>query len=146
MKFHKKIDPSYTETEILVRTYSESIYEEIMSMLDNSIYLKSTSGAYRVKLGNIIYIGSNRNYLEVYAKENNTIKNFRVRLTLYKIKELLSDDFIQISRTYIINYNFLDSVEADLIHGMVARVMGFKIPISRIYLEEIYSKLEEENN
>lgn len=62
----------------------------------------------------ILYIGSNRNYLEVYAKENNTIKNFRVRLTLYKIKELLSDDFIQISRTYIINYNFLDSVEADL--------------------------------
>jgi branched-subunit amino acid aminotransferase/4-amino-4-deoxychorismate lyase len=29
---------------------------------------------------------------------------------------------------------------------MVARVMGFKIPISRTYLEEIYSKLEEENN
>ena len=68
MKFHKKIDPSYTETEILVRTYSESIYEEIMNILDNSIYLKSTSGAYRVTLVNIIYIGSNRNYLEVYAK------------------------------------------------------------------------------
>ena len=146
MKFQKTIDPSYTETEILVRTYSESIYEEIMNMLDNSIYLKSTSGAYKVKLRNIVYIESNKNYLEVYVKEKNTIKNFRVRLTLYKIKELLSDDFIQISRTYIINYNFLDSVEADLIHGMVARVMGFKIPISRTYLGEIYSKLEEENN
>ena len=46
----KKIDPSYTETEILVRTYSESIYEEIMNMLDNRIYLESISVGNKFKL------------------------------------------------------------------------------------------------
>lgn len=140
MKIFKKIDPNCGETELTVRTYSELEYQKIADKFDDRLRLDTTEGLRLVKRSELVYVEAMKNYLELHAQ---TGESYTVRSPLYKMKESLGSDFIQLSRSYLINFDKLTAVEADLVNGMVARVAGLKIPISRSYLKEIYRKLEE---
>lgn len=140
MKILKKIDPMCGETELTIRTWSEAEYQKIVRQFDNRINLETNKGLQVLKKSEILYVESLRNYLECHT----ATEHYTVRSPLYKMKNMLGDDFIQVSRSYLINFAHLTSVETDFINGMVARVGGKKVPISRNYLQEIYRKLEEE--
>ncbi|MFC4651320.1 LytR/AlgR family response regulator transcription factor [Lactococcus nasutitermitis] len=139
MKFRKEINPNLTETEIFVKTYDEKIFDRIVKKFDENLTVKTTDGLRVLKRSEVIYVESLRNYLEIYTDN----EFLTVRLPLYKMKELLGADFVQVARSYLINFERLKSVEADLVNGMVARVERFKVPISQSYLKNIYKKIEE---
>lgn len=140
MKIKKEIDSQLTETEITVKTWSETEYQKVFEKFDDRLKLNTTEGLCFINRSDLIYVEALRNYLELHATDT----MFKIRSPLYKMKEVLGSDFIQVSRSYIINFQMLTSVEADIINGMIARVNGFKVPISRNYLKNIDKRIEEE--
>ncbi|MCL2113093.1 MAG: LytTR family transcriptional regulator [Streptococcaceae bacterium] len=140
MKIFKKIDPHLGETEITVKTWSEEEYKKVFQVFDNRIKLETKDGLRIVKRSELIYVEALRNYLDLHTEK----ETLTVRLPLYKLKRLLGSDFIQVSRSYLINFQLLTSVEADVFNGMIARVSGLKVPVSQGYLKEIYKRMEEE--
>ncbi|MCL2676401.1 MAG: LytTR family transcriptional regulator [Streptococcaceae bacterium] len=140
MKIKKEINVQLTETELLIRTFSEEEYEKIASQFDDKISIHTVEGIQMIKRTEIYYIESLRNYLEVHRAE----QGFIVRMPLYKMEELLGQDFIRISRSYLINFKHLKAVETDLIYGMLARCGDFKVPLSRNYLKNLYKRMEED--
>ncbi|WP_460018049.1 LytTR family DNA-binding domain-containing protein [Lactovum odontotermitis] len=147
MKIEKRIDKSLKETVVLVHCRSDEEFQKIFSKLDDGerLSLDTVDGLRRISQAELIYIEVVGNYLELHLSESD--KLYRLRSPLYKFMANLSDDFIQVSRSYVINFTQLNSVEADLINGMVVRVgaANVKIPISRAYLKNIYAKAGMKN-
>ena len=140
MKIIKKIDPDKKQTTLTIATWNEREAEKIIQCFDDRVRINTTKGIRLMKRSDVIYVEALRNYLKIHTTDHIDT----LRLPLYKIKEILGEDFIQVSRSYLINYNYLTAVEADFVNGMVARVAGLKIPISRTYLKNLYDRMEEE--
>ncbi|MBC8146891.1 MAG: LytTR family transcriptional regulator [Bacteroidetes bacterium] len=68
-----------------------------------------------IKVNSLLFIKSASNYIEVYYKENNVIKNQMVRCSLLKASESLKDfDFvIQCHRTFIVSNKHIDKIEGN---------------------------------
>ncbi|MDR2977822.1 MAG: LytTR family transcriptional regulator [Streptococcaceae bacterium] len=141
MKIEKRIDRTLTEIEVLVNCRNDEEFQKIFSKLDNRLSLDTVDGIRRISEAELVYIEVVGNYLELHTSE----RLFRLRSPLYKFMDKLSSDFLQISRSYVINFEKLNSVETDLVLGMVARVgsKNVKIPISRTYLKSLKKKVGE---
>jgi len=142
MKVRKHIDGGLGEVEILVNCRTEAEFQKIFSKLDDRLSLDTVDGLWRLSQAELVYLEVVGNYLELHTV---TEQVYRIRSPLYKFLSKLSDDFIQISRSYVINFEQLNSVEADVINGLVARVglADLKVPISRTYLKNIKRKVAE---
>jgi DNA-binding LytR/AlgR family response regulator len=141
MKIKKRIDRTLTEVEVLVNCRNDEEFQKIFSKLDSRLTLDTVEGIRRISEAELVYIEVVGNYLELHTSE----RLFRLRSPLYKFMAHLSSDFIQISRSFVINFEKLNSVEADVINGMVARVgpENLKIPISRTYMKALKEKVGE---
>ncbi|MGM9885959.1 MULTISPECIES: LytTR family DNA-binding domain-containing protein [unclassified Lactococcus] len=140
MKLFKHIDSKLRETEITIAATNEVDFERYARLLANRIQVETVDGLKVIALSDLIYVEAERNYLYLHLNDD----SLKVRSPLYKLKESLGADFIQVSRSYLINFKELTSVEADFVNGMVGRVGKFKIPISRAYLKNVYERMEME--
>lgn len=142
MKIRKEIDLKLKETEITIRTWSDEEYQKLLNKLDQRIPFNTTEGLILINPSELFYIEAVGNYVELHSLN----QSFLVRSPLYKISDLLQHYFIQVSRSYLINFEQLSSIENDFIHGLVARVGKYKIPISRSGLKAINNRISEEEN
>ena len=97
------------------------------------IFVKDDYIFKKILIADIHFIQAYKNYLEI------SFANARIvfRSTLQKISEVLpKKHFMQTHRSFIVNINFIDSVNADMI------VMGNKeVPLSKTYKEEFSKKM-----
>ncbi|MDR0300004.1 MAG: LytTR family transcriptional regulator [Streptococcaceae bacterium] len=141
MKIDKRLDKTSKEIEILVTCQTDEEFQKIFSKLDDRLSLDTVDGLRRISQSELIYIEVVGNYLELHTID----KIYKLRSPLYRFMKNLSEDFLQIGRSYVINFEQLNSVEADFVNGMVARVgiTNIKIPISRNYLKALKEKAAE---
>lgn len=78
-----------------------------------------------------------RNYVSLTDIKN---KNFTIRNSLKNLKkEVLSDDFTQIHRLYVININHINFINEK--EQMLELEKNIYLPIGRTYKKELYQKL-----
>lgn len=122
------------EVEIKYSEMTDEVYqirkrlESFEKVLVGNIYGKQ----YPIRISDIYYIESVDRKTFIYTKDN----VFRSELKLYVIKdELPSEEFVQVSKSCILNINILEYIENCINSKLEATLSnGEKICISRTYI------------
>ena len=97
------------------------------------IFLKVNKKMMKIKLNDILYIESLKDYIKVFTR----IENYLVHKSMTSIsEELPSDNFLRIHRSYTIAINKITSVE-----GNTVEINKKRIPIGRNYLAKAKHKI-----
>lgn len=105
---------------------------------DPHIFLKVDKKLIKVKLRDILYIESLKDYIKVIT----TLENYLVHRSMISIvEELPSEIFIRIHRSFTISINKIKSIE-----GNSVEIDNRRIPIGRNYLQFVKQKILNNNN
>lgn len=116
---------------------NKSIQEKIVYF--NSDYQKDSLA---IKVSLMLFIRSANNYIEVFWKEGENIRNQMVRCSLANAEEILKEHkfIIKCHRSYIVNINYIDRIEGNLQgYKLYFENINFPIPVSKSSV----SKLQE---
>jgi len=73
-------------------------------------------------------------FLQIHTSQ----KNYQERERLYKLKEQLSADFVQISKAVIINLNYLDHLDLSFTGTVMVQLKtGETFQVTRTYMKEL---------
>lgn len=102
------------------------------------IFLKVDKKLMKIKLNNILYIESLKDYIKVFT----TLGDYLVHKSMTSIsEELPQDNFIRIHRSFAIAINKISFVE-----GNSVKIANRRIPIGRNYLQFAKQKILNTNN
>ncbi len=106
-------------------TIEKESVEVSENLLEDSIFIKKEGNYLRVYFKDIQYIQSDNVYLEIYT----SLGKFLVRATLKEYLKKLPDNlFYRAHKSYIVNINYIDSInKTDIL------VCGQRIPISKSF-------------
>ena len=104
---------------------------------EESIFISVDKTLHNVRLSNIIYVQSDRNYVTVVTKNVNlvfidTLKNW--------IEYLKQDNFLQIHKSFIVNIDYIDKLTGSLVD-----INSQKIPIGKTYRESLFKVVKRIN-
>jgi len=105
----------------------------------NSDYQKDSLA---LKVNLLLFIRSANNYIEVYWKEGDNVKNQMVRCSMAYAEDLLKEHkfIVKCHRSYIVNIDFIDRFEGNLQgYKLYFDKIDFPIPVSKSFA----SKLQE---
>ena len=101
---------------------------------ENVLYVKHKGAYVKLFLDDIYFLESNKNYIQIYLMDDKYI----VRSTLKEFANLLSDNYIQIHRSFIIDYKKVDVIKNDSVF-----IGPYKVPIgSSDYKEKLFSLIK----
>jgi DNA-binding LytR/AlgR family response regulator len=132
---------SELEVEIRYSDMDDSVKQLIKKIegMDISISGNLNGRQYKIKIEDIFYIESVDKKTFIYGKE----QVYRSELKLYQLLDKLNTyDFIQVSKSCILNINALDSIK-QLGNSRIEAILsnGEKINVSRKYIPEIKKAL-----
>ena len=93
-----------------------------------------------VKVSLILFVRSANNYIEVFWKENDTVKSQLVRCSMTKAEQILKEyKFIfKCHRSYLVNINFIEKVEGNPQgYKLYFDKVEFPIPVSKNYSNKL---------
>ena len=99
------------------------------SFSKNEIFLKGINGEVKIKLNEIMYVKSDKNYVEVYSKEKRVV--IRTSLKLF-LEEMNLPFLVQVHKSYVVNVNQIQSIK-----GSNLNCAGFQIPYSKVFLPSL---------
>ncbi|HZY39955.1 MAG TPA: LytTR family DNA-binding domain-containing protein [Mucilaginibacter sp.] len=100
---------------------------------DPTVFIKSGPQTYQVKVGDILYLEKDGNYITVYLKE----KKILIRENMGDIFDLVPQaDFVRVHKSYVVAVRHISMIE---VHQLV--INGEKIPIGSTYREPLRSRL-----
>ena len=105
----------------------------------NSDYQKDSLA---IKVSLFLFIRSANNYIEVFWKEGDSIKNSMVRCSMIHAEEILKEHkfIFKCHRSYIINVNYVERIEGNLQgYRLFFENINFPIPVSK----NLVSRLKE---
>ncbi len=118
----------YTSIEIA------TIQSEPEDQLNPSILIRHNGSLKKVQLSNILYIQSDRNYLDIYASNE---KRYVIRQAL---KDFLGQpnmtSFQQVHKSYAVNLNYVESVGVNFV-----KVQGTDVPLGRTHVATLKKSL-----
>ncbi len=130
--------------ERFTKAISKFLHLNNMSLSDNEsrppdlkendfIYINGNKKIYKIKLDDIFYVESKRDYIIVYYLD----KELQVKYTISAFeKELPEKDFLRIHRSFIISLKHIKGFTANTVDlGVI------EIPIGRNFHEQVFSRL-----
>ena len=99
----------------------------------NSDYQKDSLA---IKVNLLLFIRSANNYIEVYWKEGDLVKNQMVRCSMAYAEDLLKEDknIVKCHRSFIVNINYIDRFEGNVQgYKLYFEKIDFPIPVSKSY-------------
>lgn len=116
--------------------------KEHKSVAEKMVYFNSSyqKDSLAIKVSSLLFIRSANNYIEVFWKEGDAVKNQMVRCSMVNAEEAVADyNFIQkCHRSYMININYLDKIEGNsqgykiILEGIID-----PIPVSRNFVNKL---------
>lgn len=98
-----------------------------------TVFIKSGPQTYQVKIGEILYLEKDGNYVTVHLKG----KNIMIRENMGDIFDLVpAADFMRVHKSYIVAIKHITMIE---VHQLV--INGEKIPIGSTYREALRNRL-----
>lgn len=95
---------------------------------DQFIYLRSDRKNIKVRLDDLLFVESLKDYIKVVTKDRTVITKYSIST----LEERLPSSFIRIHRSFIVSSDKIDSFTQELIH-----IGKFELPISRSYRHEV---------
>ncbi len=109
---------------------------ELLSSRDRVFVFESKQGTFRMKFNDILYFESFDHYFKIATKSG----DYEFKSTLAEIMEQISDSrFIQVHRSYIINYDNTSHIK----YEEITMLNGDVIPISRDRRKEVRKIISE---
>ncbi len=105
---------------------------------DSYIYLKADKKMVKVKLDDILYIESLKDYIRVRTKEKDVVSHQKIS---YLEEKLPEEFFMRIHRSFIVSINKIISYSASAIE-----VPNHELPIGRMYKNQVLEKLGSANH
>ena len=132
-RFFKSINKIQNRINLENEKHNDTVIKE-----EPFIFLKVDKKMMKIKLNDILYIESLKDYIKVFT----LIENYLVHKSMTSIsEELPSDNFLRIHRSYTIAINKITSVE-----GNTVEIAKKRIPIGRNYLIEAKNKIFNSTN
>lgn len=102
---------------------------------DDSLFVKVDHRFIRVNIPEIVYIKGYGEYLQIYvARQSNPI----ITLSSFAaVKERLSDSFLQVHRSYVINMNKIVSID----RNRIKIIDDIEIPVGDVYKNDLQTYL-----
>lgn len=98
------------------------------------LFLKIDRRNVKIRINDILYVESLRDYIKVNSKEQSYVSKQRISM----LEGMLPDkEFLRIHRSYLVSLSKVDSY-----HSYGIRVNGHELPIGRNYKKEVYEKLK----
>lgn len=119
------------KTEI-IKTLQKAI--ELTLKKDEAFYFKIGKSIKKVHAKEILYFSSSLKKIAIHMNQG-------IEVFYGKISELSmpTNDFVQVHKSYIVNWNYVKSLKYDMLEMM----NGEKITISRHYRSQIHEKIKE---
>lgn len=104
--------------------------------VDNFIFVKADYSTVKIYLKEILFIEGLKDYVKIYTTE----KKILTLITMKKIEDRLSSNFIRVHRSYIVAIDKIDSIQRNRI------IINEKwIPIGNSYKDNFYKRIEDIN-
>ena len=98
-----------------------------------TVFIKSGPQTYQVKVGEILYLEKDGNYITVHLKDRNIL----IRENMGDIFDLVpAADFLRVHKSYVVAIKHITMIE---VHQLV--INGEKIPIGSTYRDPLRSRL-----
>jgi DNA-binding LytR/AlgR family response regulator len=98
-----------------------------------TVFIKSGPQTYQVKVGDILYLEKDGNYVTVHLKD----KNILIRENMGDIFDLVpAAEFVRVHKSYVVAIKHISMIE---VHQMV--INGEKIPVGSTYRDALRSRL-----
>ena len=96
-----------------------------------------------VKAKNLVYVTSDKNYIEIYVLTGNNLKSFRIRNRMNIILELFSDypNIQRTHRAFIVNLQYCKEIIKEGNTHKIILKNGDRIPVSRTYWNAVLDYL-----
>ncbi len=138
MKVNVDISSQYKEPYAVI--YTNEVTEEIQRMIDiigskdNPLTaLQSNGDMVILQPGEIYMVRVENGETIIYTEK----MNYRSRKRLYEVGQQLGKQFIQISKTTLVNLSYMDSIESGFSGTLLLKLKnGCKDYVSRRYLSE----------
>jgi|GEM_PF-1090318 len=122
---------------VLSRTYGnkqEDQWQDLIS--DEAYFVRDGSQLKRVKIKSTTYIEVQDKYCTIHTEQ----RSYTVRIQLKKLTENLPDNFLQVHRSYVINLDFLDSLNQTKREILIGRNT---IPVGRSFYEDLKNRVQQ---
>jgi hypothetical protein len=123
-------------TELNKKLKENKIIQEKIVHFDSDYQKDSLS----IKVSLILFIRSANNYIEVFWKENVTIKSQLVRCSMTKAEEILKEDkfIFKCHRSYLVNINHIEKVEGNSQgYRLFFEKVDFFVPVSKNFSNKL---------
>jgi len=93
-----------------------------------------------IKVSLLLLIRAANNYIEVFWKEGDTIKNHMIRTSLLKAEELLKEHkfIFKCHRSFMVNVNYIDKIEGSVQgYKLFFENLDFSIPVSKNFVYKL---------
>lgn len=128
-------DDLYTSIEIAVFNFSnKNETKSDMTIIKDALFIKQNKMLIKLKFDDIIFIKSDHIYIEIITIDK---KKFLVRDSLNDYINKLSQNFLRVHRSYIVNLTYLQTIN----HSLII-LNNYEIPIGKNYREELLHKIK----
>ncbi|MFK5856752.1 MAG: response regulator [Bacteroidota bacterium] len=132
VKPFNKVDV-YTSVEVALKNFAKQSSdntkkENHLMVSKNNIFIRDEYMFVKLKIYDILFVKSDKNYLEIYLPG----KKHLVRGKLTDFAKSLSNNFIQVHRSYIINTEAIEKFSTEFL-----LINDVKIPVGTNYKDEL---------
>lgn len=134
-------DDLYTSIELAVYNFNKTVNEKTDDkseklLIKDAFFVKGTNLFHKVKFSEIMFVKSEHVYLEIYSVDG---KRHLVRSSMSDFKDSLPKNFFRVHRSYIVNLDYLDSI-----NSLFVKVKEYEIPIGRAYKSQLIKSIRIE--
>ena len=104
---------------------------------EDFIYIKSERKFIKLFLNDVLFIKGLKDYVIIHSATDKYLTAMNVGTIA---KQLPSDRFVRVSKSYIINVNYISHIDVDLID-----LNGHEIPLGKSYKEDFLTKYVKSN-
>ena len=123
---------SKTITKLIERNHRGSTQSATTQITPQTIFIKSGLETHQVVLNDILYLKKDGNYI-YYFLENQKIM---ARQSVSEALDLLSEDFLQIQKSYIVNFRRINKVTTEEV-----LIDKLRLPIGQHFKEDLMARL-----
>lgn len=124
---------SKTATKLINQSVNlkQGVYDQ--EKIRETIFVKSGSEIHQVIINDIEYLKKDGNYMHYFTGD----KKIMVRQNIAEAMSLLTSDFIQVQKSYLVNFTKIDSIKSNFVV-----INGSQIPIGVQFKDGLFNKMK----
>lgn len=151
MKIKIEIDSELIEDEVVIKCSKIDAtiqrIQQAISDVDGSkqkLSFYKEDKEYYFPLDEVLFFETNNNNVDVHTIDN----MYHTKYRLYELEEILSNDFIRVSKSTILNLNHIYSIERNIASSSIVQFYKThkQVYVSRFYYKYLREKLNERRN